>query len=471
MSVTLLMLLAVLTTGLQEAPSAGFEDRFTGRCLRLDTYHSGHAGVERVSLDRWRVAGAWAGTRTRLVDPRDMGAYRLELRAPDGTPLYRRGYASVFGEYATTRPGLEGVWRTFHESLRMPEPRSPARVVILKRDRRGRFQELWSADWDPGDPEVHREPPPEAGRIIELRLEGPPEHKVDLLVLADGYSAEQQAAFREDLERLAGVLFSVEPFATRRGAFNVRGLFVPSRAPGIRDPARGRHRASAFGCTFGALGLDRYVLTLANRRLRELAARVPYDVLVILANTEKYGGGGIYGLYSTCAADARDAGYVFVHELGHAFGGLGDEYYSSAVTYEDLDASGTEPWEPNVSATADREKLEWADLVEPETPLPTPWDQEGYDRLVEEQALERRRTAQKEPGRLEALRKEQRSKLLEFLRAQPYEGKVGAFEGAGYRRKGLYRPHLDDIMFSKLQMRFGPVSRRALETAIDLEAR
>jgi len=296
---------------------------------------------------------------------------------------------------------------------------------------------------------------------------------VDLLLVGDGYTLEQQELFLDACHKLLGALFAVEPFKSRQDDFNLRALLLPSPQSGISDPRGGHWVDTGLHCRFNIFGLDRYLLTLENRRLQRQVAGVPHDQLIILGNSKKYGGGGIYHLYSTCAARNVGAPFVFVHELGHAFAGLADEYYSSRVAYKDLGDASVEPWEPNITRLLDPQKLKWKDLMTPGTPLPTPWDQAGYKRLKQEQMERLLKSASGGAlhPKLEELRKQNAAELLRFFQGQKFWGRVGAFEGAGYQARGLYRPTLLSIMFSKLFPTFNRPSQRAILEAIDLESR
>ena len=95
---------------------------------------------------------------------------------------------------------------------------------------------------------------------------------------------------------------------------------------------------------------------------------------------DRYGGGGIYNLFCTFTAHSDWADYLLLHEFGHSFAGLADEYYSSSVAYNDFYPRGREPEEANITALLDPENLKWRDLVAPDTELPTPWEKEAYDR-------------------------------------------------------------------------------------------
>ena len=459
------------------APARGgddaFDARFTGRSLRVDYHHAGTAGEEHVALDALRLEGAWPGSRTQLVDTTGMGKYRFGVLDPEsGELLYSRGFASIYGEWETTAEA-RAQWRVFHESQRFPEPRGPVTLTLEKRGADGAFAELWRQDVDPTGRFVDRSALSGEVEVQALFENGPPATQVDLLVVSDGYTAGTKAKFFADAKRLVDVMFATEPFARRKVDFSVRALFVPSPEQGIPNPRKDVWPATALGLSFNAFDSDRYVLTYENETLREAAAHAPYDALILLFDSRKYGGGGIFNLWATCASDTEPAPYVFVHEFGHSFGGLADEYYSSPVSYEDFVAPGTEPWEPNVTALLDPAKLKWRDLVEPSTPLPTPWQKEPYDAYDRERQKVRAEkiAAGASEEEMEALFREVKAVTKPMLEGERYFGKVGAFEGAAYEARGLYRPEIDCIMFTRDEVGFCAVCRRAIERVIDMYAR
>lgn len=450
-----------------------FDQHFTGRALRFDFHHVGTAGEEHVAPDGWRLEGEWPGSRTQLLDRSNLGKYMVVLVDPEThAELYSRGFASIYGEWETTAEA-QGSWKAIHESVRIPEPRGRGQLVLKKRAADGTFRELWSTAFDPASRFVDRSPVSPRGRVLELAVHGPAATQVDLLFLAEGYTAEAGAEFEADVARLSQVFFATEPFARRAADFNLRAIHVPSAESGLSNPRKGLWRDAPLGSSFNSFDSDRYVLTYANRTLREVAAQVPYDALVIVFNDRKYGGGGIFNLYSTCAADSSEAAYLLVHEFGHSFAGLGDEYYSSQVSYEDFNPPGVEPWEPNLTALLDPERLKWRDLVAAGTPLPTPWDQSAYDAL--DVAYQEQRTALRERGapeeEVEALFDEVREATRPLLEAEPHFGQVGAFEGGGYEAKGIYRPEVDCIMFTRNPKSFCAVCERGVERVIDLYSR
>jgi hypothetical protein len=262
------------------------------------------------------------------------------------------------------------------------------------------------------------------------------------------------------------VLFATEPFRSRKADFNVYGIAPPADRPGVSRPLTGQHRRSRVGATYDAFGAERYVLSFENRSLRDVASFAPYDAVAILVNAETYGGGGIYNLYTTVAADSAFAGYIFVHELGHSLAALADEYFTSDPVYAPA-VDRPEPWEPNV--TADPKGAKWADLLAPGTPLPTPWPKEAFTRRALE-FQDRRKAIRARNGpeaEMNALFTEQRKEEHALLSSFEHAGKVGAFEGANYEAQGYYRPQADCIMFTRNPVPFCAVCRRTLERVID----
>ncbi len=457
------------------ARTARLDDRFTGATLRFDYDHVGTATEEHVAPHGFRVEGAWAGSTTQLEDPTGYGKYRFLVRdRATGGLLWSRGFCSIYGEWETTGPAKTG-WRSFQESQRFPEPRAQAVLSLEKRGDDGSFREIWRGEVDPASRFVDRAPIPARGRVIDLHVQGDPSTQADLLLVAEGYTKDRAAKFESDAHRLVDALFATEPWKSRANDVSVRALFVPSAGPesGISNPRKGIWRDSALGCSFNAFDSDRYVLAFEERELRELAAQAPYDALAIVIDERKYGGGGIYGLWSTVTADTEPATYVFVHELGHSFAGLADEYYTSQVAYESSGPPKSEPWDPNVTALLGGAPPKWADLVEAGTPIPTPWRQAEYD--AQDLAYQARRQeliargASEEEN--EALMRSVLATSGPFLAGERWAGRTGAFEGASYEAKGLYRPAADCIMFTRDRVPFCAVCRRAIDRAIDLYTR
>jgi hypothetical protein len=448
---------------------SGFETWFLDKAMRLDYFHTGGPNTDVVALDRIVSDGPWPGSRVHLVDSSNLGKYLFEVRDRTSKALlYSRGFASLYGEWETT-PEVRQVHRTFHESLRFPWPKAPVIVNLQKRDRENRFREFWSTEVDPVSRFVNTADLPAAGPVQVLFENGPRAEKVDLLVLGEGYPEAGLAKFHADARRLVEALFRVEPFRSRRRDFNVRLLDLASPAAGVHRARAGEHRRTPISTEYNIFDSERYVLTHDNRRLRDVAGSAPYDFLEILVNDAQYGGGGIHQFQATASVDSGFAEYVFIHEFGHHFAGLADEYYTSDVAYETGAAEHVEPWEPNVTALHDPVRLKWADLVTAGTPLPTPWEKTAFEKRSQEVQVRRRQLRETgAPERLmDELFREELAWSTAFLGGMPYSGRVGAFEGASYEARGLYRPEADCIMFTRNPAGFCRVCRRAIDRVID----
>jgi hypothetical protein len=454
----------------QPAPDFVFD-----RTMRVDYFHTGGpTSGETLALDRVVNDGAWPGSRTQLIDATSLGKYLFEVRdGASGDVLYSRGFASVYGEWETTAEA-KTVHRTFHESLRCPWPSRPVRVVLRKRQPDNRFAEIWSTAIDPASRFVNTAPPrPGDATVWTLFEHGPPAEKVDLVVIGDGYTREQLPKFHADAKRLVEALFAEEPFKSRRQDFNIRAIDLPAPVSGVNRPNAGVFRRTPLSAEYNVFDSERYVLTLDNRALRDVAAAAPYEFVEILVNEQTYGGGGIFNDHATSSVDSEFSEYVFIHEFGHHFAALADEYYTSDVAYETGAAVKQEPWEPNVTALLDPAELKWRDLVAPDTPLPTPWEKEAFERhsrSIQERRREiRRRNAPEEE--MNALFREQRAFETKLLGGMKYSGVVGAFEGASYEPRGLYRPQADCIMFTRDRVGFCRVCQRAIGRIIDFHSR
>jgi hypothetical protein len=442
--------------------------------MRVDYYHTGNEKEERFSLDRIVVEPLpWPGNPAQPLDRTNRGKYFFEVAdRASGQPVYSRGFSSIYGEWETTAEA-KAMNRTFSESLRFPAPDRPVRIVVKKRDAKNAFQEIWRLDLDPADKFIVRGArSPAAGPLITIHEAGDPATKLDLLLLGDGYAATERAKFERDARRLTGILFATSPFKERQNDINVWGLVPASPQSGISRPSQGIHKRTPIGATYDAFDSERYILTFENRSFRDIAANAPYELVEIITNSSTYGGGGIFNLFSTAAAGNLWAPYLFIHEFGHHIAGLADEYYTSDVAYLPP-AERVEPWEPNATALLDPAALKWKDLVTPGTLIPTPWPKDEFERYTREIQVKRRaiRAENRPESQMDALFREEMARDTALLGAPPYGGKVGAFEGANYEARGYYRPQSDCIMFTRDQVPFCAVCRRAIETILDLYAR
>jgi hypothetical protein len=444
-----------------------FENYFLDKTMRLDLYHIGNSTEDHFVTDQVVSDGIWPGSKTQLIDKLELGQYFFEvLDAESKTTIYSRGFSSIFGEWQST-PEAEKGSATFSESLRFPWPKKPVLVILKKRNPENKFQEIWTTTVDPSSRQVNPSDIKPIYKIDPILENGPASQKMDIVVLGDGYSAAEMGKFRSDVKRLTDFLLSVEPYKSRKSDLNIRAIETPSAESGVNKPHPGVFKRTPLSVSYGIFDSERYALTFDNKTVRNIASEVPYDVMVILINEKTYGGGGIYNLYTTVSADNKFADYIMVHELGHHIGGLADEYYTSSVSYEAQKVT-VEPWEPNVTALLDKDNLKWKSLVEPGTPLPTPWNKEAFDKSGYKIQKERDslRHAKVPESVMEDLFTRQYKQENEFFSTEKYADKVGAFEGADYTQNGLYRPQLDCIMYTR-HIKFCKVCRKSLESVID----
>lgn len=434
------LLSASLLSSGAEAPI--FRDYFENQTLRVDYYHIADKENEIVTIDRLYLQGEWAGNPNRLIDPFNNGRYYVHINDKrTGRLIFSRGFDSYCGEYMTTDSAAKGIKRTYHETALIPFPKKMVTFTLMRRDRNNHLNKIFGQVIDPQSIDIDTAPLAKGVTVHKFLQNGAAHHKVDIAVLGEGYTKTEEVKFKEDLAKSIDSLLRFEPYKSRKKSFNIYGIFKPSQDSGADEPTRGIHHNTPFGCTFNALGLNRYMLTEENRAIRDAAAHVPYDIIVLMVNNSRYGGGGIYNFY--CIFTMNDAwhGYLFIHEFGHAFGGLADEYYSSRVAYNEFYPKGVEPTEINITALLDPKNIKWKHVLTDGIQIPTPWDKDAYDQMG---GLEKRR----------------------HLEKKEFQGIVGAFEGAGYASKGLYRSQIDCIMFSKSVRPFCKVCQEGLTRTI-----
>lgn len=434
-----------------------FGDFFQNTALRVDLYLSGDAKQANVTLDRISEEGPWPESPGSLIEPFQNGRYLLKVYDVATNRLtYARGFDCMFGEYTTTTPALKGIQRTFSRSLRIPCPRRPVQVVLELRDRENIPRPLYTTRIDPTDYHIIRQNPSPTDDVYEAMINGESRDHVDVVFLAEGYTAGEGNKFRADVDRMVQHLFTIEPYKSAKSKFNIRGIHRASAESGPDEPEKRIYKNTVLKASFNAFDLDRYMLTEENRLLREMAGQVPYDAIVVLVNSPRYGGGGIYNDFAITSVDNAASLQVFVHEFGHSFAGLGDEYYSSAVAYNDFYPKGVEPLEPNITALLDPSALKWKDLLSPGIALPTPYGRQELDSLQELRRTLREDQRKAVDAKIEEVRK----------RFAGVYDRVGAFEGAGYSSTGLYRPMVYCLMIGNPKNEFCLVCRKAISRMI-----
>lgn len=401
--------------------SQSFDNYFIDKTLRIDYAHIGSFDSDNIEVRAFHAGGIWSGTRAFLVDPNRYGDILFE--AFDSTTnqiIYSRSYSSLFNEYRTTERGREEV-ASFEESVTMPFPKNTIRYIFTAYDRKNVGVVVGSGYFNPAVT-------PFADfvkeyKMVDLHIGGKPENCMDILLIPDGYSQSDGKLMMRDLKRFASYIKNCRPYKDRLKEVNIRGLKSFSEESGITDPNRDFHVNTLLNCSYNVLEIDRYLMCLNVWKLNAVADDAPYDVLIIITNSEKYGGGGIYNFYATVNNGSNLADYVVVHEMGHLIGGLGDEYYTSYTSVMDYYPDGVEPVEPNLTTLVDFDS-KWKDMLPSDTPVPTPATEENKEKL-------------------------------------------GVYEGGGYVAEGVYRPWMNCTMKECVYDHFCPVCMRVLNRVLD----
>lgn len=416
------IVLSFLFITLSVYPQFKFEHFFLDKTLRFDYFHSGDSDNDYYSFDELIEEPFWGGSKYNMIDNFDYGNYKFNVRdIKSNLVIYSRTYSTLFKEWQTTEEA-KNTSRTFSETVVFPFPQQPVRVEFFGRDENNKFDKKFSYVVDPGDYFIKKERAYEFDSF-DVLTNGKASEKVDIVIIPDGYTLEEMELFKKDCEKFAGYLFNSSPFKENKDKFNIRGVLAPSKESGTDLPGENIWKNTIMNSRFYTFDLERYLMTSDNKTLRHIASNAPYDQIYILVNHEKYGGGSIYNHYSVCVNNNQYEEFTFVHEFGHGFASLADEYYTSDVAYQDFYSLEIEPVDPNLTTLKDFES-KWKDLVEDETPIPTPATEE-------------------------------------------YKNVVGAFEGGGYVQAGVYRPMQDCTMKSIIVDKFCPVCKRAIEQMIN----
>ena len=401
--------------------NAQFGKYFRNQTLRWDYFHSGSVEAEYVVPDEMVLEGKWAGPKKGLIDPFDFGAYKfIASDSASGKIIYTHQFSSLFIEYQATEQAKQECGN-FPECVRMPLPKKTVKVEFFTREADMVWNPVYEGFINPKKDQM-RKGKMDVYPVETVAKAGKPQKKADLVFLPEGYTEAEMPKFREDCSRFAAYLFDTGPYGLQRKDINIRAVMAPSEESGTDIPTDSVFRNTLLGSGFNTFETDRYLMTPEFKTVSDVASNAPYDAIVILVNSPRYGGGGIYNFYAISTVDDRFSGFVFTHEFGHSFAGLGDEYEGSGSNAEDLYLSTVEPWEPNITTLADFDS-KWKSLLAPGTPVPT-------------------------------------------SATNDWEGKVGVFEGAGYMTKGAYRPYLDCSMNVIKFDNFCPVCQRTISQMI-----
>lgn len=415
------LLCATLSFAQQAQPQ--YDTYFTPDRLRVDLTFAGDASYQKIFLEGLTKECAWSGSKVNLLDPFKYGEYFMEIQTPQGTPIYSKGFNTLFQEWRTTADARTTP-QAFNSSYVIPFPKEKVVLKLYERVRAtGLHNEIFSIEIDPADKLISHEVTNDF-KVSHILYNGDPANKVDLLFIAEGYTAQEMEKFRKDAERFANYMFTMAPYNKHKEDFNIWIVESVSQESGTDIPHEGVWKKTVANSNFYTFRSDRYLTAQNQKTVAQIATAAPYDALYVIVNNPKYGGGGIYNFYGLSASDCRFAEEVFIHEFGHSFAGLGDEYaYDNS--YEEFYNIKIEPWEPNITTLVNFE-AKWKDMLPEGTPVPTPY-------------LENRRD----------------------------NTQLGVYEGAGYMGKGIYRPVMDCRMNTNTAEGFCAVCQRAIERMIE----
>lgn len=409
---TILFVLLV-STGFSQDQYLNF---FTNESMRVDFILGGNATSEKIYLEQIKKEPFWGGTKTNLIDLFSYGEYKFEVYDTKTEQLiFSRGFCTLFEEWQTTTEA-QNLDRSYYQTILFPYPKDNIKLKIYSRKWEGDFEMIFETEINPksyfNNPETKSYP---HKKLID---NGNSANCVDLVFLAEGYTETEMVKFENDVKKITTYLFSQEPFKSNASKFNIWIIESPSEESGTDLPGKGIYKKTIMNSSFYTFDSDRYLTTSDVKSIRDIAGVVPYDDICIMVNSSKYGGGGVYNHYAMFTSDHSLSDKVFIHEFGHSFAGLGDEYYNSSTSYNDFYNTAIEPWSPNLTTLVNFD-LKWKLMVDKKTPVPTP-------------------------------------------RSAEYKDEIGVFEGGGYVSKGVYSPVMDCRMKSNEAQGFCPVCIKAI---------
>ena len=412
---------ALLFMSLSMSAQVLFDEHFTDRTMRFDFMLAGNSTSTKVFPVSVREEPFWGGSLTNLTDKFGYGNFRYDIHdAATNTLIYSRGFCTLYQEWQSTAEA-KLMERTFHEVATFPFPKNKVNFVLSIRGRDGLFTKLYETTIDPASYFITREKP-EAAMASRIYGSGDPHTSLDIAFIAEGYTRGEMENSRADVKRMADFLFAEAPFDKYQDRINIWAVEALSQESGTDVPGEGVYVNTALSASYYTFDVDRYLTTQDIRRVNDFAAAAPHDQIIVLINSPRYGGGGVYNYYSAVTSDHQFTPQVLTHEFGHGFAGLADEYYSSEVAYEEFYPLNVEPWEPNITTRVNFD-AKWKNLIAKSVPVPTP-------------------------------------------NTKKYTGVTGLFEGGGYSATGIYRPSFDCRMKSNQAETFCEVCQNAIEAMI-----
>lgn len=400
-----------------------FADHFADKTLRVDYIFNGNASGQAICLDGLSALPTWAGRKHHLAELPLQGNGQIIMRnAASGKTIYTTSFSSLFQEWLETDEA-RNVTKGFENTFLLPYPLQPVEIEITLLDPRCNVRASMKHIVHPNDVLIEQKGNSHITPHKYLLHNDSPEKCIDVAILAEGYTLQEMQTFYEDADIACKSIFDHEPFKSMKKRFNVVAVASPSTDSGVSVPRLNEWKHTAFGSHFSTFYSDRYLTTSRVKAIHDALAGIPYEHIIILANTEEYGGGGIYNSYTLTTAHHPMFRPVVVHEFGHSFGGLADEYFYDNDVMTDTYPLDIEPWEQNISTQVDF-AAKWKDMLSENTPVPTPAEvSENYP--------------------------------------------TGVYEGGGYSAKGIFRPAENCRMRTNEYPAFCPVCQRALRRIIE----
>jgi hypothetical protein len=378
------------------------------KTLRVDYVFSGTDKATEISLERLYSFDGWAGRTVNLDRLPVKGNGQISMTdVATGKVIYMQSFSTLFQEWKTTEEATK-LRKAFENTFLLPMPSAKAAVKVELYDFFGNVCASLNHIVDPSDILIKRMKPEPAPHRYLLKS-GSPQEKIDVAIVAEGYTAEEAEQFYKDAQVAVEAILAHEPFGTYKDRFNFVAIALESKESGVSVPGEGEWKDTALKAHFNTFYMDCYLTTLRLKNLHDKLAGIPYEHIIILANTDTYGGGGIYNSYTLTTAHHPAFKPVVVHEFGHSFAGLGDEYYYDDM-YTEYYYPEAEPWEQNITTLKDFDS-KWKDMLD--------------------------------------------------------AGQAELLEGGGYQSKGVWRPAKDCRMHTNKAEAFCPVCQRAISRLIE----
>lgn len=345
------------------AKAQNFNDYFINKTLRVDYIFSGTASQQNVSVEELSQLQEWAGRRYHLAQLPLEGNGQISMNdIKTGACIYKTSFSTLFQEWLDTDEA-KTLNRAFENTYLLPYPKQPVEITVSFRDKKGNYNPILKHQVNPSDILIKKLENTHVTPHTYLVKNGSPEDCIDVAILAEGYTPGEMNLFLKDARKTCEALFAHQPFSGMKKRFNIVAVQSPSKDSGVSAPKNGIWKNTAFGSHFDSFYSDRYLTSSNLKDIHNSLAGIPYEHIIILANTDQYGGGGIYNSFTLTTAHHKFFRPVVVHEFGHSFAGLADEYYYEEDLFNGIYPFDVEPWEQNITTKIDFAS-KWKDMVE-----------------------------------------------------------------------------------------------------------